>query len=272
MGIIRKITAIALLFQIIPSYSATSVLIAHANTTPQASSHLNSSSKATQSNSPEPPPELTEFFKPYRAVYSTIYKKGITLRVEGKQTLIESAEHSYKFDFVVDTLLASLKESSKFSLYNDSLRPSEYHYSSRVLGKRKDVTVTFDWQAMTATNHVKGGPWNMPINDISLDRLTLQLQLRYDLQNHRDQLSYDIADGGQLKRYTFEKRDQETIQTKLGKLDTIKVVRTDNLSDKRHQYFWFAPQYDYLLVKMEHFEKGESYTLNVDKVAELAQP
>lgn len=262
MGIIRNITALALLFQIIPSYSAAEALIAH-------TSHSSRSSNANQVEQPKPAHDAFEFFVPYRAVYSTVYKKGITLKVEGKQTLIETAEHTYQFEFVVDTLLASLKESSKFARQNDSLRPSEYHYSSRVLGKRKDVTVTFDWDAMKATNHVKGGPWSMPINDLSLDRLTLQLQLRYDLQNQREQLSYDIADGGQLKRYTFEKRDQQIIQTKLGKLETIKVVRTDNLSDKRHQYFWFAPKYNYLLVKMEHFEKGESYTLNVDKVAKL---
>ncbi|SBS26045.1 hypothetical protein MAQ5080_00412 [Marinomonas aquimarina] len=264
MGIIKKIVAIALISQIIPSYTA---FAAHGTSTIQPYASDQNAADLTASDAQEHTAET--FFTPYRAVYSTVYKKGITLKVEGKQTLTATAEGDYRFDFVVDTLLASLKESSQFSLQGDSLRPTRYHYSSRIIGKRKDVTVTFDWEAMTAVNHVKGGPWTMPINDISLDRLTLQLQLRQDLKSHREQLSYDIADGGQLKRYSFEKRDHELIKTKLGQLDTIKVVRTDNLSDKRHQFFWFAPAYDYLLVKMEHFEKGESYTLNLDKIAEL---
>lgn len=259
MGIIRKVIAIAFLLQIIPSYSASTERLAHNS----------SSAKPPSATLQSTDSQSSEFFTPYHAVYSTIYKKGITLRVEGKQTLTETADHLYKFDFVVDTLLASLKESSQFMLQGDSLHPTEYHYSSRVLGKRKDVIVTFDWDDMSAINTTKGSSWSMPINDITLDRLTLQLQLRYDLKNHREQLDYNIADGGQPKLYTFEKRDQETINTKLGKLETIKVVRTDNLSDKRHQYFWFAPKYDYLLVKMEHFEKGESYTLNVDKITQL---
>ncbi|CUB02345.1 DUF3108 domain-containing protein [Marinomonas fungiae] len=265
MGIIRNITAIALLFQIIPSYSASST--APVTHTSSPSNGNVSSPVAQQKNSNDP-----VFFTPYSAVYSTVYKKGITLRVEGKQTLTEAADHQYKFDFVVDTLLASLKESSQFYLEGDSLRPTEYHYSSSVLGKRKDVIVTFDWDDMSAINTSKGNSWSMPINNTTLDRLTLQLQLRYDLKSHRDQLDYQIADGGQAKLYTFEKRDQEMIKTKLGELETIKVVRTDNLSDKRHQYFWFAPKYDYLLVKMEHFEKGESYTLNLDKITQLPTP
>lgn len=262
MGIIRKIIAVALLFQIIPSYSDTSLPT-------QSPSTASQSSFQQTSDQTEKPGSVASFFTPYSAVYSTTYKKGITLRVEGKQTLTVGTNNQYQFEFTVDTLLASLKESSQFTLQQDSLRPSEYHYTSRVLGKRKDVQVTFDWGTMTAINQVKGSQWAMPINDITLDRLTLQLQLRHDLQIQREQLSYDIADGGKLKLYTFEKRDQERIDTKLGRIETIKVVRTDNLSDKRHQYFWFAPEYDYLLVKMEHFEKGESYTLNLDSVTEL---
>ena len=239
MGIIRRILIAMLLLSIVPSYANSLI--------------------------------KTDFLSPYTVTYSALYKKGITLRVEGSQTLTRKDDKLWQFDFEVDTLLASLNETSTFELQEQNLRPIEYRYSSSILGKKKNVTVTFDWNKMTALNNVKGSQWKMSINDITLDRLTLQLQLRYDLLNNRDDLSYDIADGGKLKRYIFKKQTTELIDTKLGELETIKVVRTDNLSDKRHQYFWFAPEQGFLLVKMEHFEKGESYTLNIDSVTTLKQ-
>ena len=244
MGIIRTSFTATCLLLIVPSYAE----------------------DISQNSGAPIPASEPEFFAPYQVTYSTLYKKGITLKVEGTQTLTKQAPDLWQFNFHVDTLLASLKETSLFSLQSGSLRPTEYHYSSRILGKRKNVKVAFDWDEMVASNTVKDNTWKMPIDDISLDRLTLQLQLRYDLLSGREQLAYNIADGGKLKQYTFETKAKELVQTKLGELETIKVIRTDNLSDKRHQYFWFAPKLDYLLVKMEHFEKGESYTLNVDKV------
>lgn len=260
MGISKQVIATVLLFQIMPSYS-------HSDNDSTLSQTTRSEYNQSYPATPSIESEKHSFFEPYNALYSTVYKKGITLKVEGTQTLTQTTDNTWKFEFSVDTLLASLKESSQFRLDGSSLRPTEYQYSSRILGKHKEMLLHFDWDDMKVTNDVKNEPWKMDINDLTLDRLTLQLQLRFDLLNQREQLSYDIADGGKLKRYTFAQQQIETIDTKLGHLETIKVARTDNLSEKRHSYFWFAPEYDYLLVKMEHFEKGESYILNLEKIS-----
>ena len=54
----------------------------------------------------------------------------------------------------------------------------------------------------------------------------------------------------------FNRELEETLDTELGKLRTIKVsLAHDN--DQRETYIWFAIDWDYLLVRFEQFEKGK---------------
>ncbi|MBM6550443.1 DUF3108 domain-containing protein [Marinomonas ostreistagni] len=208
------------------------------------------------------------FFQPYQATYSTTWKKGISIKVEGSQTLSQTSADQWRFKFYADTFFATLSEQSTFTRQASQIRPLSYHYQSSILGKKKQAKLTFDWQAMSVLNDVKQKPWRMDITDQTLDRLSMQLQLRYDLKaDPTGNFAYHIADGGKLKTYAFAAQGHEQIDTQLGKLDAIKVIRTDNDSDKRSSYFWFAPKYDFLLVRMEYHDKGESYTLDLEKIA-----
>lgn len=221
--------------------------------------------------SPSLEPNATaSFFQPYQATYSTTWKKGISIKVEGSQTLRHTSSDDWHFQFNADTFFATLSEESTFERVDNQIRPLYYHYQSSILGKKKEAKLTFNWNDMSVLNDVKQKPWHMDIEHGTLDRLSMQLQLRYDLKRNPDgEFAYHIADGGRLKRYAFTTQGKESVQTKFGKTDAIKVVRTDNDSDKRQSYFWFAPQYDYLLVKLEHHEKGESYILDLEKISIL---
>lgn len=217
-----------------------------------------------------PPSNLEQaFYQDYSATYSTVYKKGLSIKLVGTQTLTQTSPNSWQFDFSVNTMLASLSESSTFTLDKQTIRPLRYAYESSIFSKKKAVDIHFNWKSMNAVSEVNGESLSMAITPLTVDRLTLQLQLRHDLRNGKQSVSYDIADGGKLKEYTFAQQGKEFIDTKLGKLEVIKVSRTDNLTDTKHTFFWFAPAYDYLLVKMEHLEKGDAYILDIDKVTSL---
>ena len=238
MGAIKKVILLTLLFQIVPVFSST-------------------------------PPPPVNFIPAFQATYSTIWEKGISFKVEGKQTLTQQKPNLWHFEFSADTLLASLSESVTFRATKNAIRPLNYHYKSRLFNKKREAKLTFDWNNMKVLNDVKDKPWKMDITGQTVDRLGLQLQVRYDLIHGKEDLNYDVADGGKIKHFTFKKGKTERIKTKLGSMDVVKITRTDNLSEKRQSYFWFAPEYDYLLVKMEHHEKGESYTLELEKVIKL---
>ena len=204
--------------------------------------------------------------EPYSATYSTTWRKGISFKVEGSQTLTQQNNGTWSFVFSASTMLASLKESVSFTLVDDQIKPLVYHYKSKVFGRKKEALLTFDWQAMKVKNDIKNKPWKMDIHTGTLDKLGVQLQLRHDLIRQKTPLNYQIADGGYLKDWAFKTVGKQTISTKLGQVEAIKVIRSDNRSKDRQTTFYFAPSFDYLLVKMQHKEDGESYLLEIESL------
>lgn len=211
-------------------------------------------------------PAPDSFLTPYTAVYSTVWKKGISLKVEGKQTLSKKSDDLWAFVFSANSMIASLDESSTFRVEQHQIIPIIYEYKSAVLGKKRTATLTFDWEKNLVRNDVKDKPWNLAINPNTLDKLSIQLQLRQDLKLGKNEFDYQIADGGYIKNWRFEREKMETIKTKLGRLLAIKIIRTDNLDKGKRTSFWFVPKLDYLLVKLEHKEDGESYYLDIDSI------
>lgn len=203
---------------------------------------------------------------PYSAVYSTVWKKGISVKVTGKQTLSKINETLWLFDFSAKNMLASMNETAVFYIEDQHIIPTKYHFKSSVLGKKRTATLTFDWDKNLVRNDVKDKPWNLSINPTTLDKLSVQLQVRLDLQQGKDTFDYQIADGGHIKNWQFKREEVQTINTKLGRLSTVKVIRTDNLEKGKKTSFWFAPEFDYLLVKLEHIEDGESYELDIESM------
>ncbi|MEO9274895.1 DUF3108 domain-containing protein [Marinomonas sp. 5E14-1] len=206
------------------------------------------------------------FLLPYSATYSTIWKKGISFKVEGTQTLSKKSDNTWQFVFSADSMIASLNEVSNFYVENHQIIPTKYQYKSVALGKKRTATLTFDWEKMLVRNDIKDKPWNLAINQNTLDKLSIQLQIRQDLKIGKSEFDYQVADGGHIKNWIFERSSLETIDTKLGKVSAIKVIRTDNLAKGKQTSFWFAPKFDYLLVKLEHKKDGESYHLNIESV------
>ena len=206
------------------------------------------------------------FIKPYSATYSTTWKKGISIKVEGTQTLSQSPNKQWHFSFQADTFFASLNESVEFKVNEGQIFPLLYEYHTSAFGKKRDAVLTFDWQKKRVRNDIKNKPWHMDIQAGVLDKLSIQLQIRQDLKRNKAKLDYLIADGGKLKPWHFERLGNEQIDTQLGAIDTIKVKREGTGKKAKTTTFWFAPKYDFLLVKLVHQEKKESYKLELDSI------
>lgn len=211
--------------------------------------------------------DKANFLAPYSATYSTVWKKGISLKVEGKQTLSKKSADLWEFKFTADNFIASLNETSTFLVEDHQIIPQQYHYESKVFGKKKSADLTFDWKNNQVLNDIKDKPWYLSIPPKTLDKLSIQLQVRQDLKQGKNEFDYSIADGGYIKNWRLKREKRETITTALGRVSTIKMTRIDNLESGKRTYFWFAPKFDYLLVKLEHKTDGESYRLDLDKIS-----
>lgn len=200
--------------------------------------------------------------KDFRAIYKA---KFSGFSIEASRELHTLPNKQQQLSFRASTWLAKLNETSRFS-WGDlgQLIPRRYEYHRSGLGKPRDAVLDFDWARLKVVNNVQAKPWSMTIPELTLDKLSYQLQLRSDLLNGKQSLQYDIADGGRLKTYLFEMVGEEMLQTRLGKLATVKIKKIRSTGKKRTTYIWMAKNWDYLLVKLQQTENnGKTYAIHL---------
>lgn len=225
---------------------------------------------ATQANTPEntPADEATAATDAQKVTPPTQFRNIYKARAYGfsitvTHSLEATEDDQYKLRFFADSMLASIEEISYFTWPEDGpLIPQEYHYERKGLGRNREAHLTFDWDAMRVTNDVEKKPWKMDIEKGYQDKTSFQVQLQHDLIAGKEDLSYKIADGGRVKEYSFEIVAEERLETPLGEVDTLKIKRSRKDSD-RVTYAWMAPAYQYLLVRMQQEEGGDTYTIYI---------
>ena len=119
----------------------------------------------------------------------------------------------------------SIVEQSEWEYMGDTLRP--FHYSYRRFGDidPKEVVVAFDWSTGIADVTAKNGTWRLPTPIGTLDDANYVLAMLLDLGTGKDELTYTVADGGLLKTYRLERIGEETLETSLGTMNTVKIRR-----------------------------------------------
>lgn len=204
--------------------------------------------------------------KPSVTQYKATLENGIPINGTATHTLVQLSKSIWRYQFNVDSFLAEINESVYFQLTNSKVRPISYHYkrSGWAVTNRR-ATLAFNWKEHKVLNDVQGIPWSMIIPEGAIDKLGYQLQLRLDLIAGKQDLRYQVADGGYLKEFSFEKLGEESINTELGKVTAVIVKKVRTESDKRDSTLWFAKELNYLLVKLVQVETdGERYEINIE--------
>lgn len=216
---------------------------------------------APPSQIPEPTLDTIELV-PHKAHYEGNFEVGMRLNGEAIRELERLEDGQWRLSVKASTWLARSSESSRFQLHQGQIRPLHYHYERKVLGKKREATLSFNWDDLRVLNDVKPPPWSMAIPAHAHDRLSYQLQLRQDLAAGATELSYAVADGGRLKTYRFEVLGEETVQSPAGTFTALKVQRVRDPDNDRETLIWFAPERDYAIVKLLQVEPdGKRYEL-----------
>ena len=156
---------------------------------------------------------------------------------------------------------AELHEKTTWIFADGKPRPLSYSYIRSGSKKRnRDVSLKFNWEKGQVTNIINDDPWTMDIPDDTQDKLLYHLTLMHDLQNGREDIVYNIADGGKVKTYTFEFLGEETVSTKLGKFKTVKLKQPGR---KHHTLVWCAPDLNYLPIQLEHENKDGKVRMKI---------
>ncbi len=207
---------------------------------------FNSSSSLADNN--------TTPLKAFSAEYSAILN-GSSVSGSAVRQLEFNPEGQAVFSFKAKVNLAKLHEESLLSWNQCTPVPLAYQRSLRVFFRNKKQSIQFDQDKLKAhyDDGKKSGHADIPAQ--TLDRISLQLALRCDLQKGKQQGNYTVFDRNKLKTYQFKVVGDEIIDTPIGKLQATKV-QLQRKNKNRQTWLWFSKQHDYLLVKLKQEEPG----------------
>jgi len=197
-----------------------------------------------------PPP-----LRPYTAHYKAS-ARGLDLDITRKLEANEDGR------FVLTSggkiLVIGFQEISMFRIESGHIRPLSYVYQNTGLVSRREE-LHFAPDRGVIRSLYKGQWYDLPYANNTLDRMSqleqLRLALLTDPAGARD-IILRVADGKREKDSRLVLVGNETLQTPLGAVDTVHYQRL-HTSAQRKSDFWFAPAWDYLLVRTVHVENGD---------------
>ena len=207
-------------------------------------------------------PALAEDLKPFSASYTADWKQ-VPVSGSAERSLTQLEDGRWQLLFSASMLVAGLTEQSTFKVEGDTYLPQTYKFERNGLGKSKDVEFDFDWSQKQVIGSDRGDPVRFPLNRGMQDKSTYQLALQHDVAAGQKSMSYQVVDGDEIETYDFRVLGEETVRTKAGLIDAIKVERVrDPTQSNRKTILWFAKDWGHMLVRLHQVEKdGKEYQI-----------
>jgi len=157
-----------------------------------------------------------------------------------------------------------------------ALQPRSYTYRQDE-EKRRAVDATFDRQAGELVWSRRGKSGAFALDEPVLDRLSVTLAVMSALRRGEQRSEYRVFDSGKLKDVVFENQGTEALETSLGTLESVRVLRSNAGGSSRTTVTWFAPTLDFMPVKIEQYKRDElvarlTLTQLKNRVTEIERP
>lgn len=156
--------------------------------------------------------------------------------------------------------MPDLLQTSAGFLTNKGLQPKHYLYQ---FGDKKNKTYSadFDWEAKKLQLHSEKGTNTLQLLDGTQDLVSFMYQFMFvpPLQS----MKLTLTNGKKLGVYDYGFEGEVTLNTKLGELNTLHLIRRADEGDEKTE-LWLALDYQYVPVKIRKTEKdGKVYELLV---------
>jgi hypothetical protein len=204
--------------------------------------------------------------KPVTATYEVSYRGmragQLTFKLArdettGRYIYQTTAKPSLLARFVVSSAAV---ERSVMEIGPEGVRPIQWQLDDGKSGTERDGRLQFDWNRQLATGEIEGEKIELPLEPGLQDRLSIQIHVVTALLRGQEPGVIPLIDDNRIKRYSYEKKDTVTLDTKLGKLDTVIYESTRQGSDRQSR-FWLVPKLEYLAARAEQIRKGKVETV-----------
>lgn len=153
---------------------------------------------------------------------------------------------------------------SELRLHDDHVQPLQYTAGGSDRLKPQDLQ--FDWNAMRIKGTAAGNNVDTALEAGTQDDLSVQLALMHELNQGRMPSGFRIYNERGLNEYEYRREGTATIDTELGKLDTV-IYSSGRAGSDRITRYWCAPSLGNLPVRAQQ-KRGEriDFTMNIRKL------
>ncbi len=196
----------------------------------------------------------------YRATYTLLHKSDPVGKAIRELSYLDDNKIKYHYETDISWLIFSdtRKETAIVTVENNQVIPLSYDYQREGTGRDKYYQWQYDLAGKTATDLKNNKKMTLEFTDGLLDKLSYHLQNRIDLINNPKQKRFIypvISTRGSIKNYQYQYDGEEEIILPYGLVKTIRLKR-EIIEKKRITYAWFAPELNYLLVKLYQVKAG----------------
>jgi Protein of unknown function (DUF3108) len=151
-------------------------------------------------------------------------------------------------------------ERATLELTPDGLRPLSWEADGGRSGDKGDGKLAFDWNTHTVTGTDEGKPVKLALEPGIQDRLSIQIGVMMALINGKEPGTIAMINGDSVRHYTYTRGKSETVQSKMGPLETT-VYESTRPNSTRLSRVWHVPSLEYLPVRAEQIRKGKVETV-----------
>ena len=155
---------------------------------------------------------------------------------------------------------ANALERSVMEVTPEGIRPLSWHLDDGRSGTKRDGALRFDWAQQSVSGEIEGQKVELGAVPRVQDRLSIQIEVMRALAQGAEPGTIPLIDDERIKEYTYKKAGTASLDTKLGKLDTV-IYESTRPGSSRVSRVWHAPSLGYLPVRAEQIRKGKVETV-----------
>lgn len=130
------------------------------------------------------------------------------------------------------------------------VQPLNYHATDGTSANARGADVTFDWESGRARGIYEDVKVDLALKSGVQDDLSIQIALLYALRQGRAPGDLSMIDRNTIRDYSYQREGTQTIDTKLGRIDTV-IYASHHPGSPRITRFWCAPSRGYVPVRVE---------------------